>query len=282
MIATPAQPSKNGKDSSANEIWLRLRSLPPFNSTAVKLLAQPVDEEISMSAVEESLSSDPSLVGQLLVAANSALFGQRTQVATIRQALFVVGLDRLRAMVATVATSAYMRTLSPEAVRPIWAHGVATAVIAEHLAKYSDKVSGSLMYTAGLVHDLGRLGMMASESEAYKAFLFAEHPDLEESEHREKALFGMTHTVAGDFLMRTWGFPETLCRQARNHHDDTGKDPEPEQIIQSACLLADEMGYPELRLQSAGQSSALQRWQGKCLHDSCRDLVEERVREFLK
>ena len=65
-------------------------------------------------------------------------------------------MERIRSLVATIATSSYMRQFPAQVVRPIWSHAIATAVIGEHLAGYSDNLSGGALYTAGLTHDLGR------------------------------------------------------------------------------------------------------------------------------
>jgi HD-like signal output (HDOD) protein len=267
--------------SKTDQLLVSLNRLPAFNATAVKLLARPMGDEDSIGTLEASFRSDPGLAGALLAAANSAACGFRSRISTIRHALTVLGLDRIHSLIVTVATSSYMRQYPMEIVRPIWAHAVATAVIAEHLAKYSDGLSGSALYTAGLTHDLGRLGLLASAGPRYASFLFEEFEDRDESEFLEWERFGVIHTVAGGLLTQLWRFPESLCGHAENHHTETGLDSEEARIVQSACVLADAMGYPELRLRSAGEQSALLKWQSKCLGDSCRETVELRVREFL-
>lgn len=185
-----------------------LNRLPAFNQTAVKLLARPFDDEDSISFIETSFRSDPSLASQLLTAANSAAMGLRSRVSTLRHALAVLGINRIRALVATIATSSYMRQFPMEVVRPIWSHSIATAVIAEHLAGYSDRLSGGALYTAGLTHDLGRLGLLASDRRGYPSFLLDEYADRDESESVEWERFGVIHTVAGGLLTQLWGFPE--------------------------------------------------------------------------
>jgi HD-like signal output (HDOD) protein len=252
-----------------------LNRLPPFNETAVKLLVRPFGDEDSIGDLEASFRSDPGLASQLLTAANSAAFGFRAQVSTIRHALAVLGMDRIRALVTTIATSSYMRQFPAEAVRPIWSHAIATAVIAEHLAGYSDRLSGSALYTAGLTHDLGRLGLLASDRRRYTSFLFDEFEDRDESELREWDLFGVIHSVAGGLITQLWGFPASLCGHAENHHAESGFDTEEDRIVHSACLLADAMGYPEVRLRSAPAPDEM-----LCI-DDCRDLVESRIEGFL-
>ena len=91
--------------------------------------------------------------------------------------------------------------------------------------------------------------------------------DREESELQELELFGVIHTVAGGLLTQVWGFPARLCDHAENHHDER-QYTEEDSIVHSACILADAMGYPELRLRSSVEQGAILKWQGKCVDDS--------------
>jgi HD-like signal output (HDOD) protein len=279
MILTPASHPEN-LAIQTEHLLSRLNRLPPFNQTAVKLLGRPFGDEDSIGDLEASFRSDPGLASQLLAAANSAAFGFRSHISTIRHALAVLGMERIRSLVATIATSSYMHQFPAEVVRPVWSHAIATAVIAENLAGYSDRLSGSALYTAGLTHDLGRLGLLAGAKRKYEQFLFDEFEDRDDSELREWETFGVIHTVAGGLLTQLWGFPESLCSHAENHHGETGFDTEEDRIVYHACLLADAMGYPEVRLRSACEPAKLQ-WQGRDVDDSCRELVERSIRDFL-
>jgi HD-like signal output (HDOD) protein len=253
-----------------------LNHVPPFNATAVKLLVRPFDDDDSIGDIEAAFRSDPGLASQLLAAANSAAMGLRSHVGTLRHALAVLGMNRIRSLVVTVATSSYMRQFPFEVVRPIWSHGNATAVIAEHLAGYSDRLSGAALYTAGLTHDLGRLGLLAAAPRRYSAFLTEEYENRDESELAEWDQFGVIHTVAGGLLTQLWGFPESLCGHAENHHAESGFDTEEDRIVDAACLLADAIGYPELRLRSAPVPDG-----SLVINKACRELVEQRIKEFL-
>jgi HD-like signal output (HDOD) protein len=258
-----------------------LNRLPAFNETAVKLMARPFDEDDSVSDLEDSFSSDPGLASQLLVAANSAAFGFRSHISTIRHALGLLGMERIRSLVATIATASYMRQFPAEVVRPIWSHGIATAVIAEYLAKYCDGQSAPALYTAGLTHDLGRLGLLASIRSKYESFLASEFEDQGDSEMCEWETFGVIHTVAGGLLTQVWGFPAGLCGHAENHHSETGFDTEADRIVHKACLLADSLGYPELHLRSARASNSTHGWQADTVLKLCGPIVEKRIAEFM-
>ena len=264
-----------------NETLCGLRRLPPFNETAVKLLSRPFGDEDSIGDMEASFRSDPGLTSQLLAAANSAAFGFRSQISTIRHALAVLGVERIRSLVATIATASYMHQFPAEAVRPIWSHAIATSVIAEHLCNDSDALNGTALYTAGLTHDLGRLGLLASHRRLYHDFLSREFENRDASDMQEWEQFGVIHTVVGGLLTQLWGFPPNLCCHSENHHSSTGFDTEADHVIHDACLLADAIGYPELRLCNSLQLDATLEWQLESVHKFCMATIEDRIEEFV-
>jgi HD-like signal output (HDOD) protein len=222
--------------------------------------------------------ADPALTAELLITANSAAFGARARISTIIHALAILGLDRVRSLATTAAMSGYIKTHIPrQATDQIWTHAVATGVVAELLAKYSIVASGSVLYTAGLLHDLGRLGLLANVKELYQKFLKTEFSNIEESEQFEKETFGITHTLAGEFLAETWGLPLILGDCCRNHHDINGLDEEEVRIVQTACIIADRLGYPEVCLQKRTKSIAAEIWLDECAGSDVRDSIKEKI-----
>jgi HD-like signal output (HDOD) protein len=247
----PAVPtSPNDQASTANATFTRLCHLPPFNTTAVRALTIAIDGDSAMKELAHLFTADPALAAEILTLANSAEFGFRSRIATIHHAISVLGIERTQALAITISTAGYVRTKLPkDHVRPIWAHAIATGVIAEHLAARSANPT-ALLYTAGLTHDLGRLGLFATAKESYGPLLSIEFQDLEEAAALETRLVGVTHTEAGAFLTQSWGFPPLLTRCAQNHHN-TDEAGAPElQILRTACVLAGTLGYPEIRLQT--------------------------------
>ena len=253
----------------------RLCKLPPFNSTAVRALSIAVESDSAGPDLEAVFTSDPALAAELLAMSNSAEFGLRSRISTIRHAISVLGVERTKGLAITIATAGYVRTKLPrECVRPIWAHALATAVCAEYLAAQAGS-SSTLLYTAGLTHDLGRLGLFASDKENYAPLMSTEFRDLEEAGEMEKRLVGVTHSQAGEFLTRSWGFPPFLSSCARHHHDQPEPGNHEMNLIRAACSLASDMGYPEIRLRTPAASSSDS---AAGVDPLLRDKVEQRIR----
>jgi HD-like signal output (HDOD) protein len=234
----------------------RLSSLPHFQTSALNLLNLAADSEVAMPDIENVFLSDPALTTDLLLVANSAEFGFRARVETVRHSLTLLGLDRVRALASTIALQLYVQKVQRKTdLRSVWAHGVATAVIAESV--------GSLyglpgMYTAGLTHDLGRLGLRLVGGEKYAECMSKEFTDLAEANAFEKTLCGMNHCEAGAFLAQTWGFPESLCTHIAGHHESNGGGlANPQYLIQMACRLADSLDFLEVHRLDLASTPAL-------------------------
>ena len=147
-----------------------IKSLPPFPAVACKLLSLMSNDEANFREVSELLTTDTALSGQVLRVANSALFGFRQEVKSILQALCLVGANRVRDVVVTVALKNYIGRDDAEALRACWRHNLATALWAETLSRWY-KLDGPMSYTAGLLHDVGRVVLLMLLPTDYAAFL---------------------------------------------------------------------------------------------------------------
>jgi len=225
----------------------RLCNLPRMNANALRLLALSAQAEATLEEFEDIFGSDSSLAAEILRVANSAEFGQRARVTHIKMALMVLGIDRTRCLGASIVMNQCTRWLIGEReIKLLWRHGVASAIVAEELGKRLPHRLGYL-YTAGLTHDLGRSGLVLLGRERYLDLMRKEFQTVGEAVILEKAILGVTHCEAGLFLAQSWNFPAVLRQSIGSHHDPVGEqDDDAQRIIRGACLLAGELGYPEV------------------------------------
>jgi HD-like signal output (HDOD) protein len=225
----------------------RLCNLPRLNPNVTRLLSRSVAPDVTLESFEELFSSDPSLAADLLRVSNSAEFGQMSRVTSIARALLILGVERARKLSVTIAMSQYTRHCAPRAeVQAMWSHSLACGVLAEEIGRAIGFPTEHL-YTAGLTHDLGRAGLLLIGPRQYMKVLSAAYSSIEEAHRLEREMLGVTHCDAGLFLAQTWLFPDALREPIARHHDPLTKaSGELPRIVQSACFLAGELGYPEI------------------------------------
>jgi putative nucleotidyltransferase with HDIG domain len=223
----------------------RLSKLPVFNQSALKLLTVATDSDSARDDFEKAFRSDPSLTTDLLILANSPEFGFRAQVTDIRHAISLLGLERARSLACTIAMSFYLRSSASTDISTAWKHSIASAALASHVAGMSS-LGLPLLYTAALLHDIGRMGLLLTSQKEYGSLAALEIKGMDESLGVERVLFGMNHCEAGAAMSRTWGFPDSLQRNILLHHGHVAAEQDPvTNLVQAACRMAEALGYPE-------------------------------------
>lgn len=223
-----------------------LSNLPLFNTVALRMLVLSLDSDSAFAETEALFKADPTLAAELLLSANSAEFGLRARVGTIQHAVAILGLERVRSLVVTIAMHLYMRQGPRHShMQAVWAHCLATAVIAEEIARVS-RLPQALLYTAGLMHDVGRLGLLMTSTDKYSRLFSVPFLDVEEANAVEIGVLGLDHCEAGVVLAQTWGLPEVLQKCIRCHHSSLPEDDNPVmESIRMACRMADALGFWE-------------------------------------
>ena len=232
----------------------RLSRLPAFNLTALKLLSISADDKSALEDFEAAFRGDPALATDLLIVANSVEFGFRCEITNIPHALLLLGLERARAVASRIAMRSYLSGHTNGDFSTGWKHSLASAALAEHLAKTSS-LSLPMLYTAALLHDIGRLGMLLTLHEKYSSLMACEVANMGEILAVEETMFGMNHCEAGGALSRAWGFPESLRHYIHMHHGVVSMERDPTiHTVQTACRLAEALGYPECAWAPASQA----------------------------
>ena len=239
-------------------IQVKLCNLPPFQPVAGKLLALPPDGGYDIKQVVWIVKGDPALASEILFVANSSLFGFPALIESLRHAVAVLGVDCIRRLAMTVAIRALARGTGPF-VRACWRHSVACATIAEKIAPHFG-CSAELAYTAGLLHDVGRLGFLRSYPQQIGPVLAGEYEDAEGAIAAERNVMNSSHGEAGAWLIEYWALPVALAETCSRHHDALSEGDSPAlKTIKTACRLADAAGYSAVRCASkAGYAAVLQ------------------------
>lgn len=218
--------------------------LPPIPSVAVTLLGLLSKEQVGIAEVSAAIAADAAIAAELLRAANTAHYGIRGEVTSIQHAATLLGLERIRALAATVGLRRYLgQALRMPAVLRCWRHNLACAFGAEQIAL---RLGGNPAdaYTAGLMHDIGRLALVVAHPQAYPAFLDTTTASGMALLDAERALLGIDHCEAGHWFTQQLLLPQVFQDVARHHHDlDAAGPTEMLHRVGVACRLADWLGF---------------------------------------
>ena len=230
--------------SCASVVLADLKNVPPFPAVAAKLLTLLSSEEVNVAEVAELISSDAALTARLLQHVNSAAYRMSSPVMGVLQAVSVVGLDRTRQLTAMTATSGYAaRALQNAELQGCWRHSLATAVLAEEVAKACGAFA-KIAFTAGILHDIGRLGLIIAYPNQYTRAIRDANGRYLDLLDFEQEQFGIDHAEAGRLLAETWKLPNEFRVIAGRHHDPCeGSELDLLRIIHVACHLADTLGF---------------------------------------
>jgi HD-like signal output (HDOD) protein len=221
-----------------------LRLIPPFPAVAQRILAMVNDPDLNVNELSELVRMDPSFAAELLRFANSALFGTRRQVTSLPLAIAMVGLDRVKTLATMVSMNQMVRhSVRKAGLRKVWVHSLVTALIAEETSRVSG-IGRDSAYTAGLLHNLGTLGLMSAYPDEYSRMLEVSNDFGFDLLRTEQDLFEIDHCLAGAYLAQDWNFPDELAAAIALHHEEPYSQVcSLDSLVQVSWRLADTLGY---------------------------------------
>jgi putative nucleotidyltransferase with HDIG domain len=219
-----------------------IQRVKPIPQVALKVIRMIHQDDCTMKEIGSEIRQDQVISGRVLNLCNSAIMGLRTVVDSIDRALILLGEKRLLKLVVTAS----VKSLFPQSSQGyslckggIFQHAIGTALIAQELAVFTKKAAPDIAYTAGLLHDIGKIPLdqvMAANSPFF--YRYTQEKDAELCK-AEKLKFGIDHTEAGRQLGKIWALPDNLINVIANHHypETATEDEELVTLVYLADLL---------------------------------------------
>jgi HD-like signal output (HDOD) protein len=192
-------------------------------------------EDISFKEIARLIAIDPVLAGQVLRLANSGLYGRRSEIGSVLQAISFLGMRILSQNLVTAALWRGLPRRTTPFVRSWWRHSIAAGLVAQHITQNS---SMDLAYTAALLHGVGQLALFEDDPKDYPDFVERAYTDGIDLSAREKEKFGVDHALLAGLILESWGLPEKLCDAAAKHHHG-GAPSRLVQAVQNSCAAAE-------------------------------------------
>jgi len=207
--------------SKREEILGRVPAIPPLPTSATQMLGLVGNPDTQINDVQRVVEYDPGLVSNLLRLANSAYFGTGGAINSVREAVVRLGIKRVFqiAMTSAVAPLAQQEIRGYDLPRNgLLRHSAATALAVEYLPKRLGMRVPDATYTAGLLHDLGKIVLgtyLEVDSAPITLMAYRENLSFELAEQR---VLGTDHAEVGAALLEFWKLPEAVVLAVRWHH----------------------------------------------------------------
>ena len=176
----------------------------------------------SLEEISAIVHEDPGLTLKLLQIANSAYFGVARKILTPMEAVQIVGLEILRAVVLCVHAFKFYQEKSFQSISTseLWNHSVRVASNARKLARYEHLSESACeeAFVSGLLHDIGKLVMAANADTDYQVVMDRSRNEGTPVDQVEWEIFGATHAQVGAYLLGLWGLPEPVVSTVELHH----------------------------------------------------------------
>ena len=195
---------------------LNSKDLPTIPVLLARILAVVDGEHSSARELVDVMQRDQALTGRVLRLANSGFFGFSRQVATLPRAVMILGFSTVRSLALGVKIWEAMRGRDGLSLTELWEHSALVGAAARLIARRVRAADPEEIFTAGLLHDVGRAVLNLRFPAEYAAVASTTGPDRLE---RERAAFGIDHTQAGAWLAEAWSLPQSIVEAAACHHD---------------------------------------------------------------
>lgn len=210
------------RDETLKELAGRLRALPSFPARYLEIMKAIEAEDTPMEVICRLVVEDPGLTAKVLQVANSAAMGFREKIVDPLEAVQLLGLNTIRAL----ALSAHVFASFTPSQRinfpmdALWDHLMCSGERARAImqAEGADATASESAYTAGILHDIGKLMLADSfPAEFQQALGQAATRDLPFHEI-EMEIFGATHAGLAAYLLGLWGLPSPIVEAVAFHH----------------------------------------------------------------
>lgn len=196
--------------------------LPSLPSLYDQIIQQLRSADASMKAIGDIISMDIAMTAKVLQIVNSAYFGLRRQITTPAEAVVYLGLEQIKALVLSLDlfSHAQLEGFSEDFLSDLWEHSFATGLLAREIAqaRSSDRALVDGAFTAGILHDIGKIVFASNYPQDYGDIVRSAKDDRRCLHEIERDHFRVTHTEIGAYLLSIWGLPDKIVEAVLFHH----------------------------------------------------------------
>jgi putative nucleotidyltransferase with HDIG domain len=188
-----------------------LPTMPNVVMEAMNLIGNP---KSNINQLSDIISKDSSITMQILKLVNSAYYGFPTQITTINRAMALLGLNKVKSLIMSVAIQPMMMSHHS---KDLWEHSIRCAVGCQVLSKSLGHDETDEAFVMGLLHDIGKTIFEIHNKNALTEINRIVKLGVNELQ-AEKMVFGFDHTEVGEQLVKKWKLPILISNCVKHHH----------------------------------------------------------------
>lgn len=232
---------------SLETIVEKVNDIPALPQIVLRVMKMTDDPDVTAQDINKVLNQDQSMTARVLRLANSAYYGYARRIASVTDAVVLLGFNTIRSIVIAAAVNEILnKKYEGYALEEgeLWRHSQTCAIAARAVARRSKFVQLDAAYTAGLLHDIGKVILNHFMKNAYHEVVelveSGEIPFME----AEEAVLGFNHAVVGARVVEKWNLPPQLVEAIAFHHypDKATANPKLTAIVHLADAICLSMG----------------------------------------
>ena len=199
----------------------KLDSLPLPNVMTSRLLAA-IGHGSTAAELREIIETDPAITIQVLKVANSAYYGQRSQIQNIERAILMMGVEEIRNICLSICLLAQFNPADRYAEKFVvdyfWHHSLLTAMTAADLAREKEWIKAEDAFILGLLHDIGKTVFAVALPSVFDKLAGIAGTASGSVFHEVENRAGISHTLIGSWIATRWGLPPLISNIIEFHH----------------------------------------------------------------
>lgn len=233
-------PESSFEDRIRMNLAVMDQDLPTIPVVLNQIMHLTSDDDSSINDLMKVLAQDQALTARILKVANSSYYSLPEKATTIRRAITILGMEQVRNL---SVGSSFIHRFSPKNqhndfdLNGFWAHATAVGVFAELIAHKFPPVPPGDAFTAGILHDIGKMVLLIYFEEEFGLIIKQVEEKRLDFFEAEKSTLNISHDGIAGILLSHWNIPETLV-EAVTHHHQPNKAPASFQNLAGVIHLA--------------------------------------------
>jgi len=241
MMKAPDMEAPALPEDRLKQIQVYISRMPSLSTTVTKVLEVCNNPDTSPDELNRLISYDPVLAGQVLRLINSAYYSLPNRVTSLTRAIIMLGLNTVKNLVLATSVLASFKSTSAASrfsMDDYWAHCLCVGVTTKTIAKMMriPVIAQEEYFVAGLLHDLGKLPMIACFADLYHQAMASSEDDEIPLYQAESRFIGFDHCQVGWLIGAKWKLSNDMKHAIMNHHRPLSEGCEPSDLLYAMSL----------------------------------------------